>query len=171
MVTCSSCDRLKRNEHEAIDRTHEEIGNVKQEIIDKGNHFVAHIFPIYDDNKPSSDNNRNYFKKYLNIELTNDVRNIYSCGDFLGADYKVLIAFICDTVTLEKIVRTKGMSISNQNNDEGLVFSEEFPWWDKKIIAKNKPYKIGRKAGYKTDWEYLWYDAQSETAFYEQFSL
>ena len=167
-MTLSSCDRLKRKGHEAVDKTQEKIGETKQRIIDKKDQLVDRVFPTYDNGKPDTENNKKRFKEHLKVDLTNDVKNIYAYGDFLGADYKVLISFSCDTATLNKIVKTKGMTISTTDNDEGLFFLDEFPWWDKKIIAKTKPFKVGKEYEY---WQYLWFDKKSKTAYYEEFSL
>ena len=104
----------------------------------------------------------------MQVDHTSDVKNIYSYGDFLGVDYKVLISFSCDTPTLNNIIKAKRMTISTKDNDEGLFFLDEFLWWDKLKIAKIKPFKVGKEYEY---WQYLWFDRKSKTAYYEEFSL
>ncbi len=168
LATLFSCDRLKRKGHNVVEKTQEKIIETKQKIKDKKNQLVDNVFPTYDNGKPDTENNKKRFKEHLQVDLTNDVKNIYTYGDFLGADYKVLISFSCDTTTLKKIVKAKAMTISTKDNDEGLLFSDEFPWWDKKVIAKIKPFKIGKEFEY---WQYLWFDKISNTAYYEEFSL
>jgi hypothetical protein len=168
LATLSSCDRLNRKGHEVVDKTQEKIGATKQKFIDKKDQLVDKVFQTYDNGKPDTENNKKRFKEHLQVDLTNDVKNIYAYGDFLGADYKVLISFSCDTATLSKIVKAKGMTISTKENDDGLFFLDEFPWWDKEVIAKIKPFKVGKEYEY---WQYLWYDKKSKTAFYEEFSL
>ena len=168
LATLSSCDRLKRRGQETVDKTQDKIGETKQKIIDKKDQLVDKFFPTYDNGKPDTDNNKKRFKEHLQVDLTNDVKNIYAFGVFLGADYKVLISFNCDTTTLNKIVKTKAMTISTKDNDEGLLFLDEFSWWDKKIISKIRAFKVGKEYEY---WQYLWYDTKSKTAYYEEFSL
>jgi len=168
LATLFSCDRLKRKGHEAIDETQEKIGETKQKIIDKKDQLVDKVFPIYDNSKPDTENNKKRFKEHLQVDLTDEIKNIYTYGDFLGADYKVLISFSCDTTTLNKIVKTKAMTLSTTDNDEGLFFLDEFPWWDKKVIAKIKPFKVGKEYEH---WQYLWFDKKNKTAYYEEFSL
>jgi hypothetical protein len=149
--------------------TKEKFHETKQRISDKGNRFVDKIFPAYDSDKPDTESNKKRFKEHLEVNVTEDVKNIYSYGDFMGIDYKVLISFQCDSTTIEKIVRVKGMTLSTQDHDEGLHFLVELPWWNKeKISSGDKPYKVGKEYEY---WEYLWYDRESKTAYYEEFSL
>ncbi len=102
LATLFSCDRLKRKGHNVVDKTQEKIIETKQKINDKKNQLVDNVFPTYDNGKPDTENNKKRFKEHLQVDLTNDVKNIYTYGDFLGADYKVLISFSCDTTTLKK---------------------------------------------------------------------
>ena len=104
----------------------------------------------------------------MQVDLTSDIKNIYAFGDFLGADYKVLIAFTCDQETIDKIIFTKKMQLTALKDDDGLLFSDTFSWWDKDNIRTLKPYKAGKEAEY---WQYLWYDPKARRAFYEEFSL
>jgi hypothetical protein len=105
-------------------------------------------------------------KNILQIDLTNDVKNIYAFGDFMGIDYKVLISFTCNQSTIAKIIAVKKMKLIT--NDGGLSFSDELSWWDQQKIDKLDGYKVGKEYEY---WEYLWYDKKTNTAWYEEFSL
>ena len=167
-MTLLSCDRLKRKGHDVVDKTQEKISETKQKIVDKKDQLVDNVFPIYDNSKPDTENNKKRFKEHLQVDLTEDVKNIYAYGDFSGADYKVLISFTCDTSAINKIVRAKSMTVTTADNDDGLFFLDELPWWNKKAIAKIKPFKVGKEYEY---WQYLWYDKKSRTAYYEEFSL
>jgi hypothetical protein len=77
------------------------------------------------------------------------------------------MTFNCDPATVQRIVKAKEMTLS-QEMDIGLVFGEEFPWWDKHVIERIRPYKAGKSHKYST---YLWYDSSNNTAYYEEFSL
>lgn len=167
-ITLFSCDRLKRKGHDVVNKTKEKISGTKQKIVDKKDQLVDKAFPTFDNGQPDTENNKKRFKEYLKVDLTNDVKNIYAYGDFLGADYKILISFSCNWATFNKIVNVKKMTISTEDNDEGLLFSEEFPWWNKKVIATIKPFKAGKENEY---WQYLWFDKKSKMAYYEEFSL
>jgi hypothetical protein len=118
--------------------------------------------------KPESIYNKKRFQEYLEIEPTEKVKNIYTYGDFLGADYKVLISFTTDRETIATIVKIKNMNLSEVETDDGLGFTEEIPWGDRDKIESLQPYKIGKEDEY---WKYLWYDTKTNQAFYEEFSL
>jgi len=153
-----SCNKIK-------DKSAEVSRETKRKVKDKSKDLVNDLFPLFDATVADTKYNKERFKEFLEIELTPDVKNIYAYGDFLGADYKVLIAFRCDSSTLKRIILTKKMAIST-NESPGLHFPEEFTWWNKEITNKTKPYKIKDGQG-----EYLWYDAIKGNAYYEQFSL
>ncbi len=162
-----ACSRLKREGQEVVNETHEKANRVKEKISDKKDEIVDRVFNTYNSVKPDTDNNKKRFKEHLRVDLTEDIKNIYAYGDFLGADYKVLISFNCDTSTINRIIKKNNMQLKNEA-DQGLFFGEEFTWWDKKKIEKIKPYKEGKEGEY---WHYLWFDRKSKTAYYEVFSL
>jgi hypothetical protein len=168
LLTTLSCDRLKRKGDQVINKTKEKAAKTKETIIKKKDELIDKVFPIYNSSKPDTDNNKKRFKEHLKIELTEDINNIYTHGDFLGIDYKVLISFNCDTATVSRIIKAKSMNLSLADHDNGLIFISEFPWWNEKVIEKIKPYKVGKEYEY---WQYLWYDRKSKTAYYEEFSL
>jgi len=152
-----SCDRVKKKGENVIAKA--KNGASKQ--LDK-------IFPTYDAYKPDTDHNKRRFKEHLQVELTDDVKNIYSYGDFLGINYKVLIAFTCSKTTINSIIEIKKMQKTPSKDDDGLFFLAEFKWWDKDKIELLTPYKIGEKGKH---WQYLWYDRKTKQAFYEEYSL
>ena len=168
LLTITSCDRLKRKGLETVDKTQEKIGEAKQKLKDKKDQVVDEVFTTYDNTKPDTEANKKRFKQHLQIDLTRDVKNIYTYGDFLGADYKVLISFTCDDSTIKKIIATKKMQLTTSKDDDGLFFLDKFKWWDKDKIKLLEPYKVGKESKY---WQYLWYDKKSMTAFYEEYSL
>ena len=168
ILTLFSCDRLKRKGQEVVDRTQEKVIAVKQKISDKKDRLADKVFPTYYDGKPDTENNKSRFKEHLQVGLTGDVKNIYAYSDFLGIDYKVLIAFTCDQATIDKIIAVKKMQLIITKDDSGLFFSDKFQWWDKDKIELLEPYKVGKDGEY---WEYLWYDKKNRTAFYEEFSM
>jgi hypothetical protein len=168
LSTLCSCERLKKNGQEIADKTKAKVSETRQKISNKKDQIIEKFFPTYDSNKPDTEHNKKRFQEHLQVTLTKDVNNIYTYGDFMGADYKVFISFSCDTSTIEKIIEAKKMMRSTKDNDEGLFFSAEFPWWNKEKIVKIKPYLVGKEYEY---WQYLWYDHKSKTAYYEEFSL
>jgi hypothetical protein len=163
-----SCDKLKRKGNEAIDTTKEKANQVKQKVYEEKKQLVKKYFPSNDYDKPDSEGNKKRFIEYLAIDITTDVKNIYTYDDFFGADYSILVAFNCDDSTAKKLIAAKGMQLSPEEHDVGLSFSDDFPWWHEDKIAKINPYKIGKADEY---WKYLWYDKKTKTAYYEEFSL
>lgn len=168
LLTASSCDGIKRKSDAALAAAIQKAAETKEKINHKKNQLSDKIFPIYDNIKADTESNKRRFKEHLQVDLTPDVKEIYAYGDFMGIDYKVLIAFKCDPATIDRIVKAKKMTSSTDKHDFGLTFAAELPWWDKKMIEQLKPYKAGKEYEY---WEYLWYDSINKIAYYQEFSL
>lgn len=142
---------------DAIDRTKEKTGKKLDKII-----------PAYDSGKPDTENNRNRFYDHLKVKPGKDVNGIYSFGDYMGIDYKVMLAFEADQSTIDSIVSRKSLNLSSEVHIESLLAGYEFPWWDKKRIGKIKPYKKMDELEY---YEYLWYDKKTKKAWYVEYSM
>lgn len=156
-----SCERLKK-------QTREIAGGAVHKVAERKNALKDKLIRTYDFNAPDTDNNKKRFSEHLQTTLTPDVKNIYAYGDFLGIDFKVLMAFDCDSTTVERIVKQKNMRQLNQAGEGGLFFTNEFKWWDKEKLETLRPYKVGKEYEY---WELLWYDAKQHKAWYEIYSL
>lgn len=122
ILTLFSCDRIKRKGDAIVDKTKQAASDTRQKMSNKANNLVDKVFPTYDSGKPDTENNKKRFKEHLQIDLPTDVKNIYAYGDFLGADYKVLIAFTCDQATVDKIIAVKNMQLTTSKDDDGLFF-------------------------------------------------
>ena len=168
LITLFACDRIKSKGHNIVDKTKEKAIETRQQIIEKKNELIEKAFPTYDCYKADTENNKKRFKELLQTDITTDIKNLYTYGDFMGADYKVLIAFTCDRSTIARIIDSKKMKQAASAEDNGLQFLVEFDWWNKKKIEKLVPYKTGKENEY---WKYLWYDPKTRQAFYEEFSL
>ena len=168
VVTLFSCNRLRRKGQETVDKTKEVVSDTKQKVIKKAGELADEVIlkPVID--TPNTERDKKRFREYLLTELSGDVTNIYSYGDFFGADYKILIAFACDQSTIDRIIATKKMQLTTIKDDDGLLFMDEFHWWEKDKIELLEPYKVGKEYEY---WKYLWYDPKTRQAFYEEFSL
>lgn len=168
LLTLSSCDRLKKKGNDTVDKTKEVVSDTKQKIKRKATELIDSVILKPTVDTPNTERDKKRFREYLLTEIPEDVKSIYTYGDFLGADYKVLIAFTCNHSTIKKIVALKKMSLASKEKDNGLNFMAKFPWWDKGKIELLKPYKVGKEDEY---WEYLWFDSITRQAYYEEFSL
>ncbi|PZR21375.1 MAG: hypothetical protein DI535_28400 [Citrobacter freundii] len=162
-----SCGRIKRKSEQIADQAKEKIAEVRKNVQDKKEEWIEKFNPTYDYANPDTKYNKKRFTQYLEIVPSADVKNIYAYGDFLGADYKVLISFSCDQSTIDTIIHKKGMQPAGRKGG-GLFFSDEFPWWDKNKIDSLEAHKKGAEYEY---WEYLWYDAETKRAFFEEYSM
>lgn len=168
LLTTLSCSKIKKKSDQAITATKETVARINEKAHDKKNRLLDKVFPSYDSDKPDTKNNRKRFSEHLQVDPTSDVKNIYAYGDFLGADYKVLIAFTCNQSTIDKIVALKKMQPSTTKDGNGLFFLDEFNWWNKDDLERLTPYIVGKEGDW---WEYLWYDPTTKQAYYEEFSL
>lgn len=168
LLNCSSCDRVRHKGEQVSGNVKNKIAEARQTVNDKKEELKEKFDPTYDYKVPDTKPNKGRFKQHLGIEPTNDVKNIYAYGDFfLGLDYKVLIAFSCDKSTIEKIIQRKDLQPAGRKGG-GLMFLDEFSWWDKNKIDSLEGYRKGIESEY---WEYLWYDPKTKRAFYEEYSM
>lgn len=168
LVLLFSCDRVKKKGGQVVDKTKETVLEAKDKLAEKKDDALDKLFPVYDRYAADTENNKKRFKEHLEVDVNESVKNIYAYGDFMGADYTVIISFTCDSVTINKIVAVKKMKLSSDPNEGGLSFMPEFPNGRKDLFQKIAPYKTGKDAEY---WEYLWYDPKTGNAYYEEFSL
>lgn len=160
-LTTLSCNRIKNKGQEIADKTEQKVKSKSKDLVDK-------VFPQFDSDKADTKYNKKRFEEYLEVKLTPDIKEIYCFGDFLGIDYKVLFSFTCDSTTIQRIIDKKKLKLTNENNDNGLLFMDDFNWWDKDKIETIRPFKNGKE---NEIWYYLWYDKDSKKAYYEEFSL
>lgn len=139
LIGLFSCNRVKKKGKESLDKAEEKVAQAKEKLMTKKDSLTEKLIPTYDSDIADTEYNKKRFKEHLKIELTKDVKEIYAYGDFLGADYKVLLSFKCSKETLQSVVKVKGMKLSEKGNDEGLLFGEEFKWWNKRAIEKIRP--------------------------------
>jgi hypothetical protein len=162
----SACGKLRQKRDSIFSETKKSVNDARRKIAEKKEQLSDKIFPGYD-GMPDTESNKKRFKEHLQVALTEDVKNIRAFGDFIGVDYKVLMAFTCDSSTIRKIISVKKMQLSVKG-DPGLGFLDEFDWWDKEKMKLLVPYKKGTEAEY---WEYLWYDPKTRQAYYEEYSM
>lgn len=163
-----ACDRVKRKGNYLVDKTSNKIEDAKQRIRDRKDSLVDKVFPRYDYDSADTESNKKRFQEHLQIPVSHDVKRIYTYGDFLGIDYKVMIAFKCEKSTIEKIAEVKKMKQYAISENHAMRFYRDLEWWNQDKIDSLPPFKVGIKAEY---WEYLWYDPVSKQAYYQEYSL
>lgn len=164
----SSCNRLKKKGNDTLDKTKKVVSNAKEKVHRKANEFLDSVILKPSVDTPNTNRDNKCFKECLLADIPTDVKNINTYEDYFGADYKVLIAFTCNPSTIDKIVASKKMELTTKEDDNGLNFMAEFPWWDKRKIQSLKPYKVGKEYEY---WKYIWFDPKTKQAYYEEYSL
>ena len=137
----------------------------KRKFVKYGIILLCLIFCWYECG-PDPENKRK-FKKTLGVELTPDVKDIHYYGDFIGIDFSVYLAFTCDSSTIQRIIKEKGLKLTGDKDMGGL--SGYSNWWDQEKINTIRPYKRGD--GYKEVCQYLWYDKDNKKAYYQKFSM
>lgn len=122
----------------------------------------------FDSNEADTKNNKKQLKKYLNVDLTEDIKEIYCFGDFLGADFTVLFSFTCDSITVQRIIEKNNLTLTDKDSDNAFSSNYNFEWWDKEKITQIRAYK--NVEDYHLQ-QYLWYDKDVKRAYYQKFSM
>lgn len=156
-----SCERLSNKGHELYDGAKHVAKDQAKTIIDKA-------FPQFDPYIADSKFNRKRFEDYLKLKPGADARNIYAYADFLGIDYRVMLAFECDTSFAQKIIQTNELVLSPETDRKNLIFSTSFDWWPEDRLDTLPQFKKGEDYKY---WKILWVDSNAQKAYYLEFSL
>lgn len=141
-----SCDRVKNKAKELSDTTYEKVKEESDELAEK-------VSPQFDPYHPDTKYNQLRFKDFLQIELSQDIKNIYCFDDAIGIDADYMFAFNCDSGTAEKI-KVKHLLKPDTKNDYGFGMQHDFDWWDKKKIEQLDLYSWNKGQYYK----FFWYD-------------
>jgi hypothetical protein len=143
-----------------------ELNQVAKGEVDKA---VNAAFFTSDPYKADTRRNRQRFSEYFDTLDVPDARDVYCYTDFVGIDYTVMFSFTCDTSSLGRIVRAKGLTRApDELGGLGLQGSWDFDWWKNTDFKVRPPFHRGD--GDK-DRIYLWYDPISHRVTYQQFSL
>ena len=129
------------------------------------------IFPPFNSDTPDTESNRKNFRRFLNTEVTPDVKNLYCFDDATGADADYMFAFNCDSVTAKNLIATNNLKKDTTvgNNPEGL--QHNFPWWNKKRIRELQSYSFNSSEKGKGFHKLFWYDGEARKAYYFEYSL
>ena len=134
----------------------------KKKFVKYGILILCLIFCWYECG-PDPENKRK-FKKTLGIGLTPDVKNIQYCGDFIGIDYSIYLAFNCDSSTIARIIKENRLEFAGKTEIGHSCYCD---WWDQEKISTIVPYK---KRTRDDTHRFLWYDKENKKAYYTEFS-
>lgn len=156
-----SCERLSNKGHKLYDGAKHVVKDQAKTTIDK-------VFPQFDPYIADSKFNRQRFEDYLKLTPGDSVRSIYAYGDFIGIDYKVMLAFECDPYFAQKIIQTNELVLSPETDRKNLISGTSFDWWPEDQLDTLPQFKKGEDYKY---WKILWVDSSAQKAYYLEFSL
>jgi hypothetical protein len=156
-----ACNKIKSKTQELADKT-------EQKVKDKSKDLPNQIIPHFDAYTPDTKFNKERFKDFLQVELTPDVKNIYCFDDAIGIDADYQFSFNCDSSTARRIIEKHNLSLDKETTDYAFGMQNDFPWWDKKKIEKLDLYSWKGERQY---YQYFWYDAKEQKAYYFDFDL
>lgn len=160
LIVCS-CDKIKSKGKELADKSTEKVKDISGDL-------AAKVIPKFDAYKPDTKYNKERFKEFLQIDLTEDINNIYCFGDFIGIDSGYQFSFNCDSSTAERIIEKHHLTLNNENTDFAFGLQSDFKWWNKKKIEKLKLYSWEGEHRY---YKYFWYDKNEHKAYYFDFDM
>lgn len=156
-----SCHKMRREAHGMVSKT-------KEKIKDKAENTVDKVLPTFDAYKPDTKFNKRRFKEFLEIDPSEDVKNIYCFDDAIGIDADYEFAFECKESTINKIVKKLNLAKTVKDSAKGISFGPNLPWWDTAKISKIDPY--WKKGPHETYW-YLWFDKNTKNAYFMTFDM
>ena len=124
--------------------------------------------PPFDPGKPDTKNNQFHYKNLLRVDVTPDVKNLYTYGSEIGFDATYYVAFECSAETAQKIIEANQMV---EDDKKGLSLSRSFdmPWWKKEEIKSLARYKYQNEKN--TYFKYFWYNWANKHAYFLDFDL
>ena len=158
VLTVVCCSRVKSKGQDIADNTEKGIKNKSKEIADK-------VFPVFDAYKADTKYNKERFADFIQIELTNDIKNIYCFDDAIGIDADYQFAFNCNTKTVERIIERHKLSVDTNTNYSFLEMGQDFIWWNNTKIKKLKLYSWKNNTYNK----YFCYDKIEHKAYWFEF--
>ena len=169
LITLTSCDYVHDKAREGKELASSEARELKDKAKTKIGEQVDDAFATCDPYMADTHRNRRRFREYFDTLDVPDARDIYCYTDFMGIDYTVMFSFTCDTTSLGRIVRSKGLAQGPDEYDKpGLRSSWDFPWWKEEELDRTEPFHRGKD---QEDRIYLWYDPVLRRLTYQQFSL
>ncbi len=121
----------------------------------------------YDYDRPDTPANRTGFERHFNFPPPDSISDLYYFADELGADVKYQLSFQTDRETVARIVVELDLVQEEPPLKVGLA--RELDWWNAERIEELPPYWKSNEDG--DYYWYLWYDPQTQRAYFIEFSL
>lgn len=142
-------------------------GRLKHRLAESARTLTDPLFRHYDADQPDTRFNQKRFTEHLQLPCPPDVRQLYCYTDELGLDTKYLFSFRCTPATFRRLVAQNQLRPDSVRTDpSGLL--RPFAWWPEGA-------ERGLTAYWRTDreqwFQYLWYDARQQRAYYLEFTL
>ena len=160
-----SCDRIKNKSEQVAEKVKEKT---KSELREQTQKVIDKVYPPFDHDKPDTENNKERFKDFLDVEITHDVKNIYCFDDAIGIDADYMFAFDCSPETSMKIIEANKLTMDSLNLENGFGLQHDFDWWDKERIKNLQKYSWTDGNQY---FKYYWYDKENEKAYFFDFDM
>ena len=161
-MTIISCNRIKNKGQELADNTKEKVKDKSKDLVDK-------VIPHFDAYRPDTKFNKERFKDFLQVDLTEDIKNIYCFDDAIGIDADYQFSFNCDSVTAGRIIKKHQLKLDKTSTNYGFGLQNDFEWWDKKKIEKLDLY-TWQNADHRY-FKLFWYDKTEQKAYYFDYDI
>jgi hypothetical protein len=161
ILTLVSCDRIRNKGQELADKSEKKLNTKSNDIVDK-------VIPRFDAYQPDTKYNKERLKDFLQVDLTEDIKNIYCFDDVIGIDADYMFSFNCKTTTAKKIIDKHKLKLDKETTDYAFGLQNDFDWWDKKKIEKLDLYSWQGEHQY---FKYFWYDKTEQKAYYFDFDM
>lgn len=142
-------------------------GQVKHRLAETARSLTDRLLRHYDADQSDTRFNQKRFAEHLNFPCPPDVRQLYCYADELGADSKYLFSFRCSPVTFRQLVAKNQLQPDSVRIDPSGML-QPFAWWPAGA-------EHGLTAYWRTDreqwFQYLWYDAGQQRAYYLEFTV
>ena len=165
----ASCGYVREKAHEGKERVAQEAQELKAKAKAEVEERIDEVFVTCDPYKADTRKNRLRFAEYFDTLDVPDAKNIYCFVDYMGIDYTAMFSFTCDSASVGRVIRKKGLAQGSDEFDKtGLRGTWDLPWWNDDELDRVEPYHKGKD---QEDRIYLWYDPVLARVTYQQFSL
>jgi hypothetical protein len=157
-----SCESFKNKGQALIEKTEEKVENKSKDLVDK-------VFPSFDADKADTKFNKKRFKDFLQVDLTEDIKNIYCFDDAIGIDADYQFSFNCDSTTAKRIIAKHKLKLNKVSTNYSFGLQNDFEWWDKKKIEKLDLYTWQNEDN--RYFKLFWYDKTEQKAYYFDYDI